>query len=94
MGRKIGKKLILLGMMMFLLSIAVFCLARQAPGDPLQSFYGDALERMADWEKEAARERLGLNDSISVQYARWLFRAFQGDLGLSLRYKRPSPACI
>ncbi len=89
MGRKIGKKLILLGMMMFLLSIAVFCLARQAPGDPLQSFYGDALERMADWEKEAARERLGLNDSISVQYARWLFRAFQGDLGLSLRYKMP-----
>lgn len=74
---------------MFLLSIAVFCLARQAPGDPLQSFYGDALERMTDWEKEAARERLGLNDGIFVQYVRWLFRALQGDFGLSLKYKMP-----
>lgn len=74
---------------MFILSVVVFYMARLAPGDPLQSFYGDALEMMTDAEKDAARTRLGLDSSISVQYARWISNAFNGDFGISFKYKQP-----
>lgn len=87
--RKIGLRLILFLFTMFILSIVVFMLARIAPGDPLQSFYGDALESMTDVEKEAARVRLGLDSGLVVQYMRWIVNAFHGDFGLSFKYKMP-----
>ena len=43
---RILKRILLLAVVMFLLSVVVFWLARLAPGDPLQSFYGDSLEMM------------------------------------------------
>ena len=39
-------------------------------------------------EKEAAREKLGLNDPIHVQYVRWLEGAVHGDFGISFKYKQ------
>ena len=48
------RRAVLLALMMFLLSVVVFVFARLAPGDPLQSFYGDSLEQMTDAEKAAA----------------------------------------
>ena len=88
-GIRLIRRLLLLVLCMFLLSIAVFFIARQAPGDPLQSFYGDALELMTETEKEAARERLGLQAGLCTQYVHWLAQAFQGDFGLSFKYKMP-----
>ncbi len=87
--KRIFKRLVLLVAVMFILSVVVFYMARLAPGDPLQSFYGDALEMMTDAEKDAARTRLGLDSSISVQYARWISNAFNGDFGISFKYKQP-----
>ena len=49
-----GKRILLLLLCMLLLSMVVFFIARLAPGDPLQSFYGDVLERMTETEKAAA----------------------------------------
>lgn len=79
---------------MFLLSIAVFYLARLAPGDPLQSFYGDAVESMSTQEQNAARVRLGLNGPIYLQYIKWFGNAMHGDFGLSLQYKMPAMEVI
>ncbi len=87
--KKIIKRILLLVIVMFALSIVVFYLARKAPGDPLQSFYGDAVEMMTQEEKEAASARLGLDASIPVQYVRWITNALQGDFGLSFKYKMP-----
>lgn len=84
---KIGKRLLGFVGAMFLLSIIVFYFARLAPGDPLQSFYGDAVESMTLEEQDAARMRLGLDGPIHVQYIRWIQNAFHGDFGLSLKYK-------
>jgi peptide/nickel transport system permease protein len=39
-------------------------------------------------EKEWARDKLGLNDPIYVQYVRWLQNAFRGDFGISFKYKQ------
>lgn len=58
-------------------------------GDPLQSFYGDAMQSMTTTELDAARERLGLNGPIWMQYAKWIGNVMQGDFGISLKYKRP-----
>lgn len=75
---------------MLILSAVVFWIARLAPGDPLQSFYGDAVEKMTTEELDAARARLGLDQPIYVQYIKWIKNATQGDFGLSLKYKKPA----
>ncbi len=75
---------------LLLLSFMTFSLARLAPGDPLVSYYGDRAEKMSEQEKERSRERLGLNDSLMVQYGRWLEQAARGEFGLSFKYKRPA----
>lgn len=72
---------------LFLLSALVFTMARLAPGDPLYSYYGDRVEKMSMEEQEAARERLGLHESIPVQYVRWIRNAIHGDFGISYKYK-------
>lgn len=87
--RQITKKLIQLVLCMFLLSVMVFFIARLVPGDPLQSFYGDALELMTEEEKDAARERLELNNGLVSQYTHWITNVLQGNCGLSYKYKVP-----
>lgn len=72
----------------FLLSVLVFTLSRLAPGDPLYAYYGDRVEKMSMEEQETARERLGLQESIPVQYVRWIKGAVRGDFGISYQYKR------
>ncbi len=83
----IGKKLLILVLSVALLSLAVFCIARLAPGDPLVSYYGEGAEKMTVQEKEAARDKLGLNDPLYAQYGRWLQGALKGDFGISYKYK-------
>ena len=72
----------------FILSVVVFYMSRLAPGDPLQSYYGNAVERMSIEQKENAMEKLGLNSPIYVQYNRWLKSSIKGDFGISYKYKR------
>ena len=81
------KKLLIFAASIFLLSIAVFCISRLSPGDPLVSYYGDQAERMSPQQRELAEERLDLNDPLIVQYEHWLTGALQGDFGISFKYK-------
>jgi peptide/nickel transport system permease protein len=55
-------------------------------GDPVTSMV--AMDATAE-EREAVRERLGLDESIIVQYGRFVGRAVQGDFGISWRNARP-----
>ncbi len=87
--KRILKRVVLLAAVMLLLSVVVFILARLAPGDPLQSFYGDKLDSMSEAEIGAARARLGLDSNLFVQYMRWLANAFHGEFGISFKYKQP-----
>ncbi|MDR2368530.1 MAG: ABC transporter permease [Deltaproteobacteria bacterium] len=86
---KLFKRLALFAFMLFLLSVVVFYVARLTPGDPLQSFFGDAMETMSPEQLDAARERLGLTGPIYLQYGHWIAKVVRGDFGLSLRYKKP-----
>ena len=82
-----GKKLLIFVVSIFLLSVSVFYIARLAPGDPLVSYYGDRAEKMTAGERAWAEEKLGLHESITVQYGKWLGRTVRGDFGISYKYK-------
>ena len=83
-----GKKTLVFLLSVFILSVAVFYISRLAPGDPLMSYYGERVEKMSVAEKEAAREKMGLNDPIHIQYIRWIGKAAKGDFGISFQYKQ------
>ncbi len=83
-----GKKALIFLVSVFILSLAVFYISRLAPGDPLMSYYGERVEKMSVEEKDAARQKLGLDDPIHVQYVRWLGSAVRGDFGISYKYKQ------
>lgn len=82
-----GGKLLSFLLSLLILSLAVFYIARLAPGDPLVSYYGDRAEKMTQQERAQAEERLGLHQPLHVQYVRWLERALWGDFGISYKYK-------
>ena len=83
-----GKKVLIFFVSVFILSLMVFYISQLAPGDPLMSYYGERVEKMSTEEKEAAREKLGLNDPIHVQYVRWIQNAAKGEFGISYKYKQ------
>jgi peptide/nickel transport system permease protein len=83
-----GKKLLIFLLSILALSMIVFYVSRLAPGDPLVSYYGDRTEKMSPEEREWALEKLGLNDSIPVQYVRWVQNALRGNFGISYKYKQ------
>lgn len=71
---------------LFLVSVAVFGLIRLIPGDPASLMLGD----LADADTlAAARERMGLNQPVPVQYIIWLGNVLQGNLGTSVLNGEP-----
>jgi peptide/nickel transport system permease protein len=67
-------------------ALVCFTLVHLAPGDPLVSILPpDASVEL----QERLRELYGFNRSYPVQFAGWLWRAVQGDLGTSIASGRP-----
>lgn len=62
-------------------SVLIFVLARVVPGDPARLALGPAASPQ---QVEALRERLGLDEPVTVQYARYVRQAVTGDFGISL----------
>lgn len=65
--------------------VIVFLMVRLAPGDPAQLLAGEFADAAT---VERIRERFGLNDSMPVQFQRFVTGAVQGDLGRSTRTGR------
>lgn len=72
----------------FLVTVVVFCITLLLPGDPALAFLGEGNinDKVA---YEAMRKELGLDQPVPVQYAKWLSRVAQGDLGRSVRTHEP-----
>jgi peptide/nickel transport system permease protein len=76
---------------MGVVATVVFLLLRLSPGDPATILAGDA----ASPEQIAAiRTRLGLDQPILVQFAEWMWRLLQGDLGTSIISNQPGTKLI
>ena len=79
------RRLVLMVPVLIGVTILTFVLSNLLPGDPAR----EAAGRYATREQiEAVRERLGLNEPLPVQYARYLGRLVRGDLGESLNSRQ------
>ncbi|MED4017596.1 ABC transporter permease [Sutcliffiella cohnii] len=67
-------------------TLAVFLMIHLIPGDAAVIMAG---EQANPEQIEQMRENLGLNDPLHEQYLRYVGNAIQGDLGNSIRTKRP-----
>jgi peptide/nickel transport system permease protein len=68
-----------------LISLVVFAGVRMIPGDPARVLAGTDADLAG---LEEIRAKYGLNDSLVVQYLRWVGLALQGDLGESIRTRQ------
>ena len=66
------------------ITFLAFMLGVIAPGDPAVEYLSmDGVSAPTEEEIEKAREEMGLNENIFLQYGKWTIRAFKGDLGKS-----------
>jgi peptide/nickel transport system permease protein len=84
MRRYLVARLAQTALVVFLSLTAVFLMVRLS-GDPVTLFMPMDIQAK---DVNEFRQRLGFNDPLGVQYARFLGGAVRGDFGESLRYKR------
>ena len=75
---------------MLVISLIGFTI-KQSVGDPIREITGISVSAA---EREALREKLGLNDPFLVQWGRFIGNALEGDLGNSFYFKRPATEVI
>ena len=86
MLRVIARRLVALVPIVIGMSIIVFLYVRALPGSPAQALLG---ERATEASRAAIEEQLGLNDPLPVQYFNYVRNVAEGDLGVSIRTRRP-----
>lgn len=72
-------------LVMLVVALVSFALFRFV-GDPVATMMG---QEASQADREALRERLGLNDPVIVQFASYIGRAATGDFGISYRLQQP-----
>ncbi|MDF2233378.1 ABC transporter permease [Albimonas sp. CAU 1670] len=87
MTRFIAQRLLAALVTIWIATIAVTLLVHVVPGDPVRIMYGSF--QTTPEELEAIRVRLGLDQPIWIQYAKYLGRVLQGDLGRSIVGDQP-----
>ncbi len=68
---------------LLVISLLTFILIKLQPGDPAANYLRASHVAINDEALNAAREQLGLNKHIVVQYTDWLVAILKGDLGTS-----------
>lgn len=77
---------------LFIISVLLFFMVRAAPGGPLTAARRNpniTPEQIAKLEA-----KLGLDQPLPVQYAKWMGDMLQGDLGESIKFRRPVAVMI
>jgi peptide/nickel transport system permease protein len=87
MARFIVRRLLGLIPLLLGVSVVIFALMRLIPGDPVVIMIG--VENATPEEMARLRRVLGLDQSLPIQYARFLGRLVTGDLGISLASDEP-----
>jgi len=85
-GRYLAGRVASLCVTLLVVSVITFLLLRIIPGDPAQLILG--ADSPGDSLRELQRE-LGTDRPLPVQYVSWLGSVLRGELGVSLRHKRP-----
>ena len=69
-------------------SFIVFMMLQLVPGDPVMMMLGE-FSMATTKDVEAMREQLGFNDPLYIQYWNYFKSLITGDLGTSMRTKKP-----
>ncbi|MEY8517443.1 ABC transporter permease [Lachnospiraceae bacterium 29-84] len=87
-----GKRLVYMVGVFFVVSIIMFILFNNTPGDralnQVQNLRGKVSDEQFQIRYQEARDKLGLDDPIPVRYVKWMGNLLQGDLGYSTFYKK------
>mgnify|MGYP001271621307 CR=1 FL=1 len=86
MAQYILRRLILVIPVLIGVSIVAFWMIRAIPGDPARIIAGEAANEET---VERIREQYGLNEPPHIQYAIFVKKLLEGDLGRSIRSRRP-----
>jgi peptide/nickel transport system permease protein len=82
------RRVLLLIPVLFGVSVVTFMLVRSLPGDPASMAIG-VDQRITPEQRALVEKSYGLDQSKPVQYVKWMQHVLTGDLGKSLRTKRP-----
>jgi len=88
MARYMARRALMLPVLLFLVSVAVFAIVRLIPGDPAESILSEST-MLRQQDLDQLRKELGLNDPLPVAYGKWLGDVVRGDMGTSLATDRP-----
>lgn len=86
MWKTIVRRVLIMIPQLFILSLLIFILAKQMPGDP---FTGLITPETDPNVIEELRIKAGYYDPWYVQYYNWVVNAAQGDFGQSYTFKKP-----
>ena len=84
LGRLLGTVPVLFGV-----TLLVFLMAWVTPGDPVVAMLGEASQGISRQALEDLRRELGLDRPLPVQYLDYVAGLLRGDLGDSVRSRRP-----
>jgi ABC-type dipeptide/oligopeptide/nickel transport system permease component len=82
--RLVGTAPVLLGV-----TLVVFAMTWLTPGDPVVALLGESAQGISAEAREDLRRELGLDQPWPVQYLSYVGGLVQGDLGTSIRSRRP-----
>jgi peptide/nickel transport system permease protein len=85
----IARRLVLMVVTLFGVSIIIFALLRLVPGNIADILF-DSAGLINPAEKKEIEAELGLDQPIVVQYGQWIGGLLQGDLGYSYKSERPA----
>lgn len=86
MWKFIAKRILVLIPVIFGATLLVYMILSMVEGDPARMLLGE--EATAEQIHEL-REEMGLNDPLLVQYGRYMFNLFKGDMGISYKTEKP-----
>lgn len=72
---------------LFIISVLLFFMVRAAPGGPLTAARRNP--NITEEQLQRLEEQLGLNRPLPVQYADWMGDMLRGDMGQSIKFRRP-----
>jgi len=88
MLRYIGKRILHLIPVLFIITIVVFSIIELMPGDPVNAYLGIGSKTSIE-QQTRIRELLGVDQGPVVRYFKWLGRVARLDFGNSLKYRKP-----
>ena len=88
MLKYILRRLLHLIPVLLVITIILFALLEIMPGDPVNVYLGMGSNATVEQQNQI-REQLGLDQAPYIRYFKWVGRTLSGDLGNSLKFRKP-----